>query len=417
MTAVPIALGFAPGPRTLRLMPPDEQAQLDPYIAQIIGNRKSGLSLNHIVGCTLNCGYCVRHFWDNFDMKVPQLLVPTDQAIEQLIHHPMFQPHTTPLQIFNKATDPFLPGVKPHLFQVLAALDERGFTNHMLVITRFKVTADDMAFLESLKHLRVTLLFTYSGISDDRIEPISKSTMTVTSIRTAAAHRKRTGVILYWRPITPGWNDSPETMAHVLDVGRDVDAMVFTGLYHKQENAEYLEGLGVTVPYTDDEYHRRKTMAADLDARVVAAWRASGTTTPLFRKTSCGVAFAHGTFDYNGHWGVRELCDICPLEQQQRCADALRQPTDTDMRRVLDHFGFDTPWDIDDGHVWTTGLGEQRRYAIQHDLNYQIWDIETPHVLGAHGRSLTGHALNPEQAADFDRVRRQFALVARTEDD
>ena len=412
-----IPLGFAPGPRTLRLMPAEEQARLDPYIAQIIGNRKSGLSLNHIVGCTLNCGYCVRHFWGNFDMKIPQLLVPTEQAIEQLIGHPMFQPHTTPLQIFNKATDPFLPGVKSHLFQVLAALDERGFTNHMLVITRFKVTADDMAFLESLTHLRVTLLFTYSGISDDRIEPISKSNMTVTSIRTAVEHRNRTGVILYWRPITPGWNDSPQTMAHVLDVGRDVDAMVFTGLYHKQENATYLEGLGVEVPYSEDEYHRRKTMAADLDARVVAAWRASGSTTPLFRKTSCGVAFAHGTFDYNGHWGVRELCDICPLGQQQRCADALQQPTDTDMRRVLDHFGFDTPWEVDDGHVWTTGLGEQRRYAIQHDLNYQIWDIETPHVLGAHGRSLTGHDLNLVQAADFDRVREQFALVARTEDD
>ncbi len=197
----------------------------------------------------------------------------------------MFAPHVTPPQIFNKATDPFPPGVKPHLFQVLAALDELEYITHMPVVTRFKVTADDMAFLESLQHLRVTLLFTYSGISDDRIEPISKSNMTVTSIRTAAEHRRRTGVILYWRPITPGWNDSPETMAHVLDVGRDLDAMVSTGLYPKQENATYLEGLGVTVPYSEDEYHRRKMMASDLDARVVAAWRASGTTTPLFRKT------------------------------------------------------------------------------------------------------------------------------------
>src|SRR5689334_14113646 len=141
MTATaPTALGFAPGPRTLRRMPPEDQARLAPYIAQITGNRKSGLSLNHIVASTPNCGYCVRHFWGNFDMKIPHLLVPTDQAVAQLIGHPMFQPHTTPLQIFNKATDPFLPGVKPHLFHVLAALDERGFTNHMLVITRFKVT-------------------------------------------------------------------------------------------------------------------------------------------------------------------------------------------------------------------------------------------------------------------------------------
>jgi hypothetical protein len=86
-------------------------------------------------------------------------------------------------------------------------------------------------------------------------------------------------------------------VAGVLDVGRDVDAIVFTGYYHKAENAEYLRGLRVEVPYIDD-YARRKTMPRDLDARVVAAWRDAGISTLLFRKTSCGVAYAHGTPDY-----------------------------------------------------------------------------------------------------------------------
>jgi hypothetical protein len=27
--------------------------------------------------------------------------------------------------------------------------------------------------------------------------------------------------------------------------------------------------------------------------------------------------------DYNGHWGVREICDICPAAQQRRCAQRL----------------------------------------------------------------------------------------------
>ncbi|MDY7091160.1 MAG: hypothetical protein SYR96_39540, partial [Actinomycetota bacterium] len=264
-------------------MPDALKAGLDPYMAQYVGYRKSGLSLNHIIGCPLDCGYCVRHFWGNFDVKQPQLLVPTEQAIEDLIGHEAFQPHVTPIQLFNKATDPFLPGVKPHLFRVLNSLDARGYTNHVLIITRFKVTANDMATLERLHHLRVTLLFTYSGITDPRIEPIAKTATTVTSIRTAAQHRQRTGVILYWRPITPGWNDDGQTMAHVLDVGREVDAIVFTGLYHKAENAAYLQEQGVTVPYGEDEFHRRKTMPHDLDARVVAAWRTSGITTPLFR--------------------------------------------------------------------------------------------------------------------------------------
>ncbi|MEV6595500.1 hypothetical protein AB0M36_01395 [Actinoplanes sp. NPDC051346] len=417
MTVTVTDSGLNVGPRALTLMPAPVQADLDPYMAQWIGYRKSGLSLNHVIGCPLDCGYCVRHFWGNFEVKKPQLLVPTEQAIQGLVAHPQFQPHVTPLQLFNKATDPFLPGVKPHLFQVLRALDARGYTNHVLIITRFRVTADDMAVLESLRHVRVTLLFTYSGITDPRVEPIAKSEITVGSIRTAVAHKKRTGVILYWRPITPGWNDSDATMAHVLDVGRDVDAIVFTGLYHKAENASYLREQGVDVPYSDDEFHRRKTMPMDLDARVVAAWRDSGISTPLFRKTSCGVAYAHQVADYNGHWGVRELCDICPAAQQQLCAIAHTAPSQEDMRRVLNQFGYRTPFIIEDGHVWTHGLGEQRRYAVQHTLGYQIWELDQPHVLHAHGRSLTGHDLPPEETARFQAIRDEFTHQARFTDE
>ncbi|MDM4721381.1 hypothetical protein QTQ03_17885 [Micromonospora sp. WMMA1363] len=407
---------FTSGPRLLPVMPADQQADLDPYMAQVVGYRKSGLSLNHIIGCPLECGYCVRHFWGNFEVKVPHLLMPTDEAIDRLVGHEAFRPDVTPIQLFNKATDPFLPGVKPHLFQVLRAMDASGFTNHVLLITRFKVTEADMAALEKLRHLRVTLLFTYSGISDPRVEPISKSEITVTSIRTAAAHKRRTGVVLYWRPIVPGWNDAPDTMAHVLDIGRDADAIVFTGYYHKPENADYLRGLGVPVPFGED-YHRRKTMPADLDAAVVAAWRASGISTPLFRKTSCGVAYAHEVADYNGHWGVRELCDICPAAQQRRCADDHTQPTPASMDRILGQLGYQTQYVIEDGHVWTHGLGEQRRYAIQHGLRYQIWELDQPHHLHAHGRSLTGHGTDATQVEAFTAVRRQFEQEARYEDD
>lgn len=404
------------GPRTLPLLGDPAKTALDPYMAMIVGYRKSGLSLNHIIGCPLDCGYCVRHFWGNYDVKVPHLLCSTDDAIGMLLGHHAFAPHITPIQLLNKATDPFLPGVKPHLFQVLRALDARGYTNHVLVITRFHVSEADMAALEELTHLRVTLLFTYSGITDPRIEPIAKSATTVRSIRTAAAHKRRTGVILYWRPIVPGWNDSPDTMATVLALGADVDALVFTGLYHKPENAGHLRALGVDVPYGDD-YARRKVMPGDLDARVVAAWQDSGITTPLFRKTSCGVAYAHQTADYNGHWGVREICDICPAAQRQRCADDYRDPEPADVQHVLDQLGYHSDFLIEPGHVWTHGLGEQKRYALQHTMRHQIWELDQPHYLHAHGRSLHGHTATPEQITAIDTVRSQFERAARYEDD
>jgi DNA repair photolyase len=405
------------GPRTLQLMPVARQKTLDPYMAQIVTYRKSGLSLNHIIGCPLDCGYCVRHFWGDFEHKTPNLLCSTDDAIDMLLGHEAFRPSTTPIQLFNKATDPFLPGVKPHLFQVLRAMDDRGLDNLVLVITRFKVTAEDMAVLEQLRHVRVTLLFTYSGITDPRVEPVAKSNITVSSINRACREKNRTKVVLYWRPIVPGWNDAPETMEHVLQVGDQADAIVFTGYYHKAENATYLREQGVPLPYDDADFHRRKVLPAELDARVVAAWRASGISTPLYRKTSCGVSAAHNVPDYNGHWGVRELCDICPIAQRDLCAADHTAPTEARFEQVLDELGYRSNYLIDGGHVWTHGLGEQRRYAIQHTLRYQIWELDQPHYLHAHGRSLTGHQPDGQEQERLSELRREFETVTRFDEE
>ena len=79
------------------------------------------------------------------------------------------------------------------------------------ILARF-FPGEDMAVLEQLRHVRLTLLFTYSGITDPRVEPVAKSDITVSSITRACEEKDRTKVVLYWRPIVPGWNDAPETM-------------------------------------------------------------------------------------------------------------------------------------------------------------------------------------------------------------
>jgi hypothetical protein len=287
----------------------------------------------------------------------------------------------------------------------------------VLIITRFKVTAEDMAVLEQLRHVRVTLLFTYSGITDPRIEPVAKSNITVSSINRACREKNRTKVVLYWRPIVPGWNDAPETMQHVLQVGDQADAIVFTGYYHKAENAAYLREQGVPLPYDDADFHRRKVLPTELDARVVAAWRASGISTPLYRKTSCGVSAAHNVPDYNGHWGVRELCDICPTAQRGLCATDHTIPTEARFEQVLDQLGYTSNYLIDGGHVWTHGLGEQRRYAIQHTLRYQIWELDQPHYLHAHGRSLTGHQPDGQERKQLSALRHEFVAATRFDEE
>ncbi len=102
-----------------------QRAGLWAELQDVIEYRKSGLSLNHVIGCPLDCAYCVRHLFDNFEMKTPHALMSDEDAVAMLVSHPYFQPHLTPVQAFNRATHPMLTSVKPHTFEVLRFLDER----------------------------------------------------------------------------------------------------------------------------------------------------------------------------------------------------------------------------------------------------------------------------------------------------
>ena len=157
------------------LLTPTQLAGLPERARKVIEYRKSGLSLNHIQGCPLDCAYCIRHTYGLWDQRQPRAQMSDADAVARLVSHRYFQAHATPLQLFNRATDPFLPAVRSHTFAVLEDLDRRGLRNHVLVITRHAMKSDDAARLNQLVNLKVTLLFTYSGITDRRIEPYLSS--------------------------------------------------------------------------------------------------------------------------------------------------------------------------------------------------------------------------------------------------
>ena len=201
---------------------------LPQQLQSVVEYRKSGLSLNHIVGCPLDCGYCVRHLFDNFDMKRPHLIMNDEMAVEELVHNPWFRQHTTPIQLFNKATDPFLPNVKDHLHRTLELIDDRRLTNPVLVITRWRIDDSDVRRLEELRYLRLTILVTWSGIDDERIEPVNGQ-IAVESLRNLKRAAVRTKRILYWRPVVAGLNDDERCISRARQLANLADATVFTG--------------------------------------------------------------------------------------------------------------------------------------------------------------------------------------------
>jgi hypothetical protein len=282
-----------------------------------------------------------------------------------------------------------LPAVRPHTFAVLEDLDERELTNHVLVITRHQMKPDDIDRLNQLRHLKVTLLFTYSGIDNKDIEPYPSSVaaMSLKLMSSPTARKYRT--ILYWRPLVPGLNDSDQHLTAAYELGQHADATVFTGLFYRDEIAEYYKANGLPEPY--GETARRKIVPETLEQRVLEAFKGS---TSLFRKTSCAVSFAHELPDYNGHVGVRELCDICPAAQLGRCERAHRVPSAERLWQIAQELpearGL-VVTDITEHAAVVSGLAtEQPRYYLQHKLGFQVHDARHPHHAGRHGRADLG---------------------------
>ncbi|MFD3909998.1 radical SAM protein [Streptomyces sp. NPDC058603] len=382
-----MTIPVGPPRRALPILSAGEISALKPSLADVIEYRKSGLSLNWIVGCPLECGYCVRHLFDNFEMKNPRRLMSDEEAADRLVSHPYFRPHTTPIQLLNRATDPMLPIVKPHLFTLLRKLDDQGLTNHVLVITRWRVTPEDCAVLNSFTNLRLTVLVTHSNISNPAIEPVD-SRIAAESLRTLYEHAERYRTVLYWRPIVPGLNDSDADIERARELSRNAHATVFTGLFFREEIAAYYEANGLPMPY--DETARRKIMPEAAEQRILDAFEKGSTWGALFRKTSCSVAYAHGEADYNGHYGIRELCDICPPEQITRCQAAWVKPDLANVTREARALGATGEVEINDRAIVVEGLDEPPRYFLQHGFDYQCHDRATPHHHRQHGRAPIG---------------------------
>jgi DNA repair photolyase len=376
-------------PTPVPLLSKDQLARLPERAREVVEYRKSGPSLNHIQGCPLDCAYCIRHTYGLWDQRQPRALMPDAEAVDELVSHRYFKPHVTPIQVFNRATEPFLPAVRPHTFAVLEELDARELTNHVLVITRHQLKNQDIDRLNQLRYLKVTLLFTYSGIDNTDIEPYP-SQVAATSLKLMSVPRLRKyRTILYWRPLVPGLNDSPAHLDAAFELSKHADATVFTGLFYRDEIAEYYEANGLPEPYGDTA--RRKIVPETLEERVLRAFAGSKS---LFRKTSCAVSYVHNLPDYNGHYGIRELCDICPLSQLELCAGAHRTPTVDDVHQaasVLPEADSLNVVDISKRAVVVAGLEtEQPRYFLQHALGFQVHDSRHPHHINRHGRADIG---------------------------
>jgi DNA repair photolyase len=306
-----------------------------------------------------------------------------------MVSHPYFVRDITPIQLLNQSTDPFLPATKGHTLATAEELDRRGLHNHLLIITRYRITPGDCERLNALRNLRVTLLVTWSGINDQRIEPVS-SDIAAESLSVAFANAERYRVILYWRPIVSGLNDSDEHVERARELSGHSHATVFTGLFYREEIRSFFLENGLPDLYRESA--RRKIMPRDLERHIIARFGMAGS--PLFRKTSCAVCYSHNLPDYNGHVGIRELCDICPASQLERCLKAHHRPPSDDLEGAMAKLGVGAPQDVSDRRVLVGDVSDEDRYFLQHRYQYQVHAVSKPHYVQRHGRADIGWSVH-----------------------
>lgn len=319
---------------SIRILSEKEKASLSEYAKIIVDYRRTGISLNHIIGCPINCAYCVRHFWGNFDMKTPHMLCSDEEAVEILINNKYFIKNDIPIQFLHKATDPFLPEVKVHTFRVLGMLDEMEISNIVMLITRYRVTDEDICFLDSLKHIRVCLFYTYSGINDKRIEPLASKEYAVEFAEVLRrTTRKRLKVIQYWRPVVNGWNDDENTINKVLSIADTFDAIVIKGLRHKKENDSYFKKSGIVITHDYGQYE--KILTDESLGRIIEIYKENHIKAPIFYKNSCAISYCTESSDYNMQIMSKRSCNNCSLKQQNICEKGLQSRDLEDLKRIL----------------------------------------------------------------------------------
>lgn len=318
--------------KEIKYLSEEEKKKLDSYALKVIDYRRTGISLNHIIGCPLNCAYCVRHFWGNFTMKEPHLLCTDEEAVKELLRNKFFIKDRIPIQFLHKATDPFLPGVKEHMFCVLEMLEKMHIKNVVMLITRYKITKRDIEKLERFCNIRIVVFFTYSGIKNNNIEPISTMN-NIDDLINCIQLSKKVKFIQYWRPLVYGWNDSEEIIKDVLKYSKFFDAIVIKGLRHKKENDDYFQEKNISIYHKYGQY--KKILDKDILERVYKIHKDMGINIPIFQKTSCAIAHLFEFGDYNMQIKEGIDCYNCSIAQQDRCNKMERIGTEAELCDIL----------------------------------------------------------------------------------
>ena len=197
----------------------------------------------------------------------------------------------------NNQTEPFLnTAVTNSTLKILEEMEKHGMKNPVMLITKGYID-DKLAKRLSDFKLKIIVLYTFSGLSEtfeNRDEKRQIETMEILS------RYKNIKLVNYYRPVIEGVNTDEKTIKHVTSiVTKYCSESIISGLRVNTNMRKIFKEIGITFPEILDYSH--KYLEPDTFERIKKAFRKIDSDYPIFKKTSCGVAYAAGVTDYNGH--------------------------------------------------------------------------------------------------------------------
>lgn len=185
----------------------------------------SWLTINPIKGCSVGCAYCFRVRWGASDQPVSVRGV--DELFEELVAHPDFVAHETPVSVNVSSTDAMLPSVRETTFRALELFEQRRLRNPFGLTTKLHIDDRYTARLAGLRYVR-PIVFVSLAFLPWKAEPVPTRHRVANLRRLSAAN---VPVVLYFRPIVEGWNDSDRILERALRLGEQYcDAICIGGL-------------------------------------------------------------------------------------------------------------------------------------------------------------------------------------------
>jgi DNA repair photolyase len=329
------------------------------------------LSIDPVIGCNLNCQYCYLRLAD-WTGVTPQKILSVEEIISMLQSHRYFIPHQTSLGV-GTTTDIFLPENKGIAVEIAKGLDQRGYTNPLIFITKKLIPLEAIIEFKQIRHVRLIFILSYSGLPAS-VEKGVNPKDSRENFKRLAEHNL--SPIHYWRPLIT-LNGTDEKINEILDfVVQYASSSIYVGLrynpallelYKNNENLRFTE----THQNRNDEH---TSSQVEQKLRKIATEKYP--EYPLYKHTSCAISNLLNHPDYNATIYNKPVCLInskCPSKQRAICQSAKSIPTEERVRALLDSLKKPLNFRVTEGYIEIQGLISQQDFSyLLHNLNYPI---------------------------------------------